>query len=269
MNNPAKRSTTIARMKPLIRVLHVEDSRTDATLIKGMLGMAKNHTFELSTVPSIAKATEEIDQKQFDVVLLDLEIEDSSGISTVEQVTAVAPNIPIVITTGHESPYLIQTALRKGAQDYLIKGKIGSDILNRTIYNAIDRKAAESEFNNKSLILNAVIDAAQLGYWDWNIKENSEYISNEACRMFGYTQNELMRRVNAWHDIVHPADLPLLVSAFKEHIGFKGSAPIDTRLRIKHKNGYMVSVLCRGKVIEWNDTNQAVRMAGCFIHIKE
>ena len=255
-----------AYQKTLIKILHVEDSRSDCVLIRGMLNNIKGHDFQLTTVASVEKAQEEIEKNPYDIILLDLHVEDSFGIGTLETVHAAAPKIPIVITTGTDNNTLIHVALRKGAQDYLVKGKIGADLLNRTICNAIDRKAAETSSNEKSFILTTVMDAAQLGYWDWNIKDNSEHLSPELCQLFGYVTEELNHSPNAWHKLVHPDDLPKLLDAFKAHINSKGTRAYNIEIRIKHKRGYFLNMICRGKVIEWDDSTNANRMVGCFIN---
>ena len=65
-----------------------------------------------------------IKESFFDVVLLDLSLPDSHGLTTVSQVCTQAPTIPIVILSGLEDESIAIDALHKGAQNYLVKGNV-------------------------------------------------------------------------------------------------------------------------------------------------
>ena len=80
-----------------------------------------------------------------DAILLDLGLPDSQGIDTFEKTYAVAPNVPILILTSNDDDSLALEAVRRGAQDYLIKGKTDSTLLHRAINYAVERKKAEEK----------------------------------------------------------------------------------------------------------------------------
>lgn len=62
-------------------------------------------------------------QGGIDAILLDLGLPDSQGLNTFEKTYAVAPKEPILILTSNDDDSLALDAVRRGAQDYLIKGK--------------------------------------------------------------------------------------------------------------------------------------------------
>lgn len=77
------------------------------------------------------------------MVLLDLSLPDTHGLSTVTQVLATSPGVPVVVLSGHDDHPLALKALQHGAQDYLVKGEGGTDFLARSILYAIERKRAQ------------------------------------------------------------------------------------------------------------------------------
>jgi signal transduction histidine kinase len=79
-----------------------------------------------------------------DVVLLDLSLPDSFGLNTVKKLQTSAPNIPIIVLTGVDNHALALQAMATGAQDYLVKGQISTQLLERAIRYAIERKKAEA-----------------------------------------------------------------------------------------------------------------------------
>src|SRR5207249_9372693 len=81
----------------------------------------------------------------FDLVLLDFVLPDSMGLDTFTSMLAQAPHSPIIILSGLDDEALAIEALRLGAQDYLVKGEVDSNLLVRSIRYAIERKRVENE----------------------------------------------------------------------------------------------------------------------------
>lgn len=126
-----------------IKILLVEDNPGDARLIREMLAEVKNTTFVLEWVDRLAKALDRIDVGDIDVVLLDLTMPDSSGLETFTRMHARNPRVPIIPLTGLDDEAFAVSALRAGAQDYLVKGEVESKLLAGAIRYAIERKKVE------------------------------------------------------------------------------------------------------------------------------
>ena len=126
-----------------IRVLLVEDNPGDARLLREILAEAGAHRFELTHHTTLAEALAELSEGGIDVVLLDLSLPDSNGLDTFVRVHSEAPGIPIVVLTGLADETLAAGALREGAQDYLVKGRVDPDLLVRSMGYAIERMRAE------------------------------------------------------------------------------------------------------------------------------
>jgi GAF domain-containing protein len=127
-----------------IRILLIEDNPGDARLLQEMLVEARGLSFELEQRESLSTGLEWLAEGNPDVVLLDLSLPDSQGFNTVTQVLAQAPQAPIVVLSGLDDEDLAVSAVRVGAQDYLVKGQVSSDLLARAIHYAIERKRAEA-----------------------------------------------------------------------------------------------------------------------------
>ena len=125
------------------RMLLVEDNPGDARLLREILAEAGAHRFELTHHITLAEALAELAESGIDVVLLDLSLPDSNGLDTFVRVHSEAPGIPIVVLTGLADETLATAALREGAQDYLVKGRVDPDLLVRSMRYAIERMRVE------------------------------------------------------------------------------------------------------------------------------
>jgi signal transduction histidine kinase/DNA-binding response OmpR family regulator len=139
-----------------IKVLLVEDNRGDARLLREALAESAGVRFELAHVERLAEALRRLNEEAFAIVLLDLSLPDARGLETVLKVSAHVSHLPIVVLTGTENDELAAEALRKGAQDYLVKGKVDGNLLARSIRYAIERKHAEEEIQRSLRRLKAL-----------------------------------------------------------------------------------------------------------------
>ncbi len=128
-----------------IRVLLVEDNVPYAELLEDYLARDAGR-FDVTHVESMAEAVRRLQDGRFDAVLLDLSLPDSRGLATVEQATALGTRLPIIVLTGLNDEALATEAVRKGAQDFLLKDqRLDGPTLARTIRYAIERKRLETD----------------------------------------------------------------------------------------------------------------------------
>jgi signal transduction histidine kinase len=143
-------------MKKLtIHILLVEDSRSDAHLLRRLILYADQEQWQMLHVERLSEAINasrenpaftfdnsqivSIKQRRFDLVLLDLSLPDSIGLDTLKEYRAAVPDIPVVVLTGLDDENLALQALAEGAQDYLVKDQMTIQRLVRAIRYAIER----------------------------------------------------------------------------------------------------------------------------------
>lgn len=128
---------------PPIKVLLIEDDAECADALRLMLSQEKSPSFEVECAKTLHTGLEHISKGQSQVVLLDLNLPDSQGLDTLVKVQPEAKDIPIIVITGHADETLALEALRKGAQEYLVKGEVHGKMLSRVIRYAMERMRAE------------------------------------------------------------------------------------------------------------------------------
>ncbi|HEY8240563.1 MAG TPA: response regulator [Kiritimatiellia bacterium] len=128
-----------------IRLLLIEDDQGDADYLRWTLRDLSGQTIEVEWTQRLAGGLLALTRNGVDVVLLDLNLPDSEGLKTLDQIRGAAPHAPIVVLTGLNDEEMAVGALRHGAQDYLVKGKIDDNTLARAIRYAIGRKQVEEE----------------------------------------------------------------------------------------------------------------------------
>jgi signal transduction histidine kinase len=132
--------------KESIKLLLVDDDSGDCKMVKLALAQSSGIVdFNTETAETLSEATKHLKNKDYDVVLLDLGLPDSRGINTVQKAHDANPDVPIVVLTGLANEEMGLEAIKKGAEDYLVKGKPLEYTLVRTLRYAIERKKIEKK----------------------------------------------------------------------------------------------------------------------------
>ena len=168
-----------------IRILLVEDNSGDRRLISEMLAEASNVTFDVKYADRLQAAIEYLSQNRVEVILLDLGLPDSQGLETLKKTYAQVPETPIVVLTGLNDEMIGTQAVNEGAQDYLIKGQVDTNLLKRTIRYAIERKQAEGREQRLQLQLNLSNRLASLGLM---VEGIAHEINNPLTSVIGFAQ---------------------------------------------------------------------------------
>ncbi len=132
-------------IKKIINILLFEDNLGDAGLLEEMLEDFSD-VYSLKNVETLKEGLNTLKNHNFDIILLDLGLPDSEGIETLIEVNRITPNTPIIVLTGLNDEEIGILAVKKGAQDYLIKKEIDGKLLTRSITYAIERNKSEKKY---------------------------------------------------------------------------------------------------------------------------
>lgn len=128
-----------------LNVLVIEDSPSDAFLISEYLDEIKDIDYKIKHCETLKEAIEELEEDDFDVVLIDYNLPDSNGANHLEQIFKKYNHVPFIVLTGLADEMVSINALNRGAKDYLIKGDFDAKLLNRSILYALERNRLEEE----------------------------------------------------------------------------------------------------------------------------
>ena len=139
-------------VEPPIKLLLVEDERDLAEVMKKSLTESAIPAFQVELAESLNGCLERLAAGGVDVLLLDLNLPDSKGLETFLRVVDKAPQVPTVILTAHDDAAMAIDAVRRGAQEYLVKGEAEIKLLSRIIRYAVERKRAEECLKQKTAL---------------------------------------------------------------------------------------------------------------------
>lgn len=154
MGNPGIRVGTLQTNLGVwpVKILLVEAESAEVAGLDETSAHISPEQIEVEQVPDLSHTLDRLPKGGIDLVLLDLDLPDSHGFNTFERVFTAAPDVPIVVLTELDDEELGLSTVRGGAQDYLIKGEVSSDLLRRSIQYAVERHRLTSALRSLSLI---------------------------------------------------------------------------------------------------------------------
>jgi hypothetical protein len=213
-----------------IRALLVEDNPGDARLFLELVRETGASYLKLEHVGRLDAALARLSSERFDVVLLDLSLPDEQGLATLLRTHAHAPKVPIVILTGLDDEALAVKAVRAGAQDYLVKGRVDGDLLVRSMRYATERWRAVEALERREEHYRSLIEHSLDLISILNVDGTIRYVSPSHERVLGYRLDELVGQ-NVF-SFIHSDDLPGIKESFA-----RGDGASSLESRFRHKDG--------------------------------
>lgn len=115
--------------------------------------------------------------------------------------------------------------------------------------------------------LSAVLDATQIGTWEWDLASNHLTIDEPWARMLGYQLAELIPVTAAkWLEFAHPDDQLQCQQALEQHFR-KQTEQLDVQYRMRHRDGRWIWVHDRGRVMSWQANGHPHMVYGTHVDI--
>ena len=128
-----------------IRVLLVDDDEDDYVMTRELLAEIGRSKFQLDWIPDFNPALRAMLEGRYDLHLLDYSLGEHDGLELLSAALMAGCNAPTIVLTGRSDHETDLAAMKAGADDYLVKGRIDAPVLERAIRYAIERKRAQKD----------------------------------------------------------------------------------------------------------------------------
>jgi len=222
-----------------INILVIDDLEEDAKLVKVFLKQASlKHDFYYKE--TLYEGIELCEEKEIDLVLLDLSLPDSRGLRTLSSFLERSPrDIPVVVMTGTSDEMIGEQAIKSGAQDYLVKGEFDHKLLARSIRQTLARhrifmqlQKMNKELNVTKIRFDQASQMANFGHWEIDIVTNEMTWSDQVYKIFGFEPGRFTPSVTDYTNYIHPDDRDMVRSSFEEATRDGQLHKIEYRVRV-------------------------------------
>jgi DNA-binding response OmpR family regulator len=186
------------------RVLIVDDNEMNRDMLARRL---ERKGYQVTAAASAHELMERIKQDSVDLVLLDIEMPEISGLEALQMIRALYTpvELPVIMVTARNQSDDVVKALDMGASDYLTKPVDFAVALAR-IGTQLSHKRAQEKLKESEERYALAARGANDGLWDWNLSANTIYLSPRWKAMLGYQDDEIGDKPEEWFDRIHESD---------------------------------------------------------------
>ncbi len=247
------------------RLLIVDDNEMNRDMLARRL-VRKGYVVGLAD--SAKELLERVKEEAVDLVLLDIEMPEISGLDALQKLRQrySAAELPIIMVTAKAQTDDIVKALDLGANDYLTK-PIDFPVAVARIGTQLSHKHAQEALKESEERYALAARGSNDGLWDWNLSANVVHFSPRWKAMLGHQEREIGNKPEEWFDRIHDADRERVKEEIAAHQ--KGLTPhFESEHRVLHKDGSFRWMLSRGVAVH-DASGNASRMAGSQTDITE
>ena len=247
------------------RLLIVDDNDMNRDMLARRL---QRLGYEVSLADSARELHQRVQDEHIDLVLLDIEMPEISGLDALKTLREAysAIELPIIMVTARNQSEDVVKALELGANDYVTK-PIDFPVILARISTQLSHKHAQEALRESEERYALAARGANDGLWDWDLQQGKLYFSPRWKTMLGYKENEIGDQPEEWINRIHDADRERVKQELATHE--EGSSQqFESEHRVLHKDGTFRWMLSRGLAVR-DGSGKALRMAGWQTDITE
>jgi PAS domain S-box-containing protein/putative nucleotidyltransferase with HDIG domain len=225
-------------VKASLRLLLVEDSEADAELLLRELRRA-GYELALERVETAAAMSAALHTAEWDLIIADYSLPQFSAPAALSLVHEYGLDLPFLIVSGSIGEDTAVAAMKAGAHDFIVKGKLARLIpaIERELREASERQArrqAEQALHEREQRFRSLIENASDLIAVLDAQGTIRYESPSVERLLGYRPEELIGKRLATY--VHPDDMSI-VDGFMAEAEQQPRIPTAAEFRIRHRDG--------------------------------
>src|SRR2546423_11746949 len=186
------------------RLLIVDDNELNRDMLARRL---ERKGYEVVLAAGAHQLMERISEGNIDIVLLDIEMPEISGLDALKTVreTYSQVELPVIMVTAKDQSEDVVRALDLGANDYVTK-PIDFPIALARIGTQLSHKRAQEALRESEQRYALAAQGANDGLWDWDLLSDSVYYSPRWKSMLGFQEHEIGENPEEWLGRIHDAD---------------------------------------------------------------
>jgi PAS domain S-box-containing protein len=238
-------------MAPL-DILLIEDNDDDAELVARELRTA-GLTCRMRRVQSMHQLREATAERRWDLVLCDYSLPGFSGTDALGIVRAIDADVPFIFVSGTIGESAAVSAMRGGAQDYVLKGDLVrlAPAIERELREAQDRSnrlRAEAALRASEQRFQRLYDAEVMGLFLWDASGEIADANDYFLRLLGYDRTDLAAGLVHWRELTPPEYLERDLRAGRQLLAEGRAAPYEKEFY--HAQGHRVPVVIATSVLD-------------------
>lgn len=180
-----------------VRVLLVDDDEDDYIITRNLISEIRDRRYQLEWVDNYDAALDAVRRHEHDICLLDYRLGGRTGLELLRESKSLNDRLPMILLTGQGDYEIDIEVMKAGAADYLIKGQLDSDKLDRAIRYAIQGQYAKERLRRERDLIGRIMETSPVGIVVADQSGKITFANLQAEKILGLTKDALTRNANS------------------------------------------------------------------------
>ncbi|MGA9777117.1 MAG: response regulator [Limisphaerales bacterium] len=176
-----------------VRVLLVDDDEDDYIITRNLISEIRDRRYQLKWVDNYDAALAAVHRHEHDICLLDYRLGSRTGLELLRESKSLNDRLPMILLTGQGDHEIDIEAMKAGAADYLIKGQLDSDKLDRAIRYAIQGQSAKEHLRRERDLIGRIMETSPVGIVVADRLGKITFANLRAEKILGLTKDAITR----------------------------------------------------------------------------
>jgi signal transduction histidine kinase len=177
-----------------VRVLLVDDDEDDYIITRNLISQIRDHRYQLEWVDDYDDALAALHRHAHDVCLLDYRLGSRTGLELLKESSSLSGRPPMILLTGQGDHEIDIEATKAGAADYLIKGQLDADKLERAVRYAIEGQHAKERLRRERDLIGRIMETSPMGIVVADQTGIITFANLQAEKILGLTKDVIARK---------------------------------------------------------------------------
>jgi signal transduction histidine kinase/FixJ family two-component response regulator len=177
-----------------VKVLLVDDDEDDYIITRNLISKIKDRRYELEWLDNFDDALATVLRREHDICLLDYRLGARTGLELLRETKSFNGRLPMILLTGQGDHEIDLEAMKAGAADYLIKGQLDSDKLERAVRYAIEGQHAEQRLRRERDLIGRIMETSPVGIVVADETGKITFANLQAEKILGLTKDVIAQK---------------------------------------------------------------------------
>jgi PAS domain S-box-containing protein len=176
-----------------VKVLLVDDDEDDYVITRDLISQIRERRYQLDWINSYDAAVPAIRRQEHDICLLDYRLGERTGLELLRESQSLNIRAPMILLTGQGDHEIDLEAMKAGAADYLVKGQLNANTLERAMRYAIEGKRAEERLRRDRDLISRIMETSPVGIVVANQAGKITFANHQAEEVLCLARDAIMR----------------------------------------------------------------------------
>jgi len=177
-----------------VRVLLVDDDEDDYIITRDLVSQIGNPPYRLEWIDNYDAAVAALQRREHDICLLDYRLGQRTGLELLIESQSFSGRPPMILLTGQGDHEIDLEAMKAGAADYLIKGQLDADKLERAIRYAIEGQCTKERLRRDRDLISRIMETSPVGIIVTDRAGKITFANHRAEEVLGVTRDAIAQR---------------------------------------------------------------------------